>query len=266
MAYVKLKFFSFLLILFGFWATAQNDPWISDDQIAADSVLMQMNDMVRSDTVPVDDQITDNSLTERNIGTDFRNRYKSGDFDYEQKQPRKSIWQRIKERLQEILKSIFGDVDFSSADNITKTALRIFAVLLLAFLLYFLIRYVLGKEGRLFFARKNSQNNLNSGDLHEDIHEINFQQVIAKAESDGDYRSAVRYRFLWVLKLLADKKLIMWNREKTNRDYVREIAHLNIHSGFKEVAHIFDHVWYGEFKLTKEHYEQVRKKFDQLKF
>ncbi len=249
----------------GFWATAQDDPWYSDEQYAADSVLAQMHDMVRSDTLIADEQITDNSITQRNISTDFRDRYKSADFDYEQKQPRKSVWQRIKERIQKILKSIFGDVDLSNADDITKAALRIFAVLLLAFLLYFLIRYVLGKEGRLFFSKKNSES-LNSGDLHEDIHEINFQQVISRSESEGDFRSAVRYRFLYVLKLLADKNVIVWNREKTNKDYVREIDNLNIQSGFKEVAHIFDHVWYGEFVLNKEHYDQVRKKFEALKF
>ena len=41
---------------------------------------------------------------------------------------------------------------------------------------------------------------------------------------------------------------------------------MDIQDGFKEAAYIFDHVWYGEFELNKEHYADIRLKFEQLKF
>jgi hypothetical protein len=67
-------------------------------------------------------------------------------------------------------------------------------------LLYFIIKYILGKDGNFIFGKKNKKLNLNVEELHENIHEINFPESIAKFELAHDYRSAVRISSCLFLK------------------------------------------------------------------
>ena len=98
-------------------------------------------------------------------------------------------------------------------------------------------------------------------ELHENIHEINFQESIKDYERNRDFRYAVRYQFLWVLKILADKNIIEWNPEKTNRDYMSEIKEKQLQGKFRDATKIFDYVWYGEFEIDENSYHKMKEKW-----
>ena len=121
------------------------------------------------------------------------------------------------------------------------------------------------RKGNLFFAKKNTKLEIPVEDVVENIHEVDFPETIAKYERQRDYRSAVRYHFLWILKQLTDKKIIEWNPEKTNKDYIAEIQKADIKQGFKEIALIFDYVWYGEFKIDELKYRELEYKYKGLR-
>ena len=81
----------------------------------------------------------------------------------------------------------------------------------------------------------------------------------------GDYRSAVRYQFLFILKKLSDKKLINWNPEKTNKDYAAELKAPHLKNDFSNLSYIFDYVWYGEFSIEEQSYQKFKNKYQAFK-
>jgi len=98
---------------------------------------------------------------------------------------------------------------------------------------------------------------------HVDIHEIEFVDEITLAERAGNYRKAVRLRYLNCLRDLSDKGLIMWRINKTNYEYYYELGtYESLSEEFHGVLRIFEDVWYGEFTLSEEEYSEATQQFD----
>jgi hypothetical protein len=98
----------------------------------------------------------------------------------------------------------------------------------------------------------------------ENIHEIEFDKDIRDAEKDGDYRKAVRLYFLKVLKNLSDNEMIYWDPNKTNYQYIYEVKGTNIHTPFVKCVNIFDNVWYGEYPIDVNYYNNNKALFEEL--
>jgi len=94
-------------------------------------------------------------------------------------------------------------------------------------------------------------------DYIEDIEEVDTEDGYAQALREGDYRSAIRMHFLKILQLLTRKDIINWQPEKTNRDYTREIIDAPKRSAFKNVARIYENVWYGNHDIDKAQFEEL---------
>lgn len=258
----KNCFFYFLLISSVLSAQDdENDLPPGVEQI--DSVVgMNYKDMYPSDSVLTDGYTTSNTFFPKNLDPNLKNKYKGQEFDYTTIKPRETLWDRIKRRIAELLKSIFGEVDVQKTGDITMVVLRLFAIILGAFVLYVLISYLLGKEGNLFFSKKNKKLQIHDENLNENIHEINFPEEILRFEKEGNYRYAVRYQFLKTLKNLSDKNLVDWVPEKTNRDYITEINNSTQKENFRELVRIFDYVWYGEFDINLNNYNHFKETFN----
>lgn len=94
-------------------------------------------------------------------------------------------------------------------------------------------------------------------DYIEDIEEVDTEDGYAVALREGDYRSAIRMHFLKILQLLTRKDIINWQPEKTNRDYTREILDAAKRTAFKNVARIYENVWYGNHSIDKSQFEEL---------
>ncbi|MBU4537369.1 MAG: DUF4129 domain-containing protein [Weeksellaceae bacterium] len=227
-----------------------------------DSVAVSFDEeMISTDSVLKLRQPTDHVISPKTFQPKFQSKYQGEEFDYTTVKPRESLWQKVEKLIKRIIEAIFGDIDPNKTSGYAGNIMRFFAIVIIGFVLYFLIRFLLNKDGNFFFSKKNRKMNVASQDLHENIHEINFPETIDSFERQKDYRSAVRYRFLLVLKNLADKKLIAWNPEKTNRDYFAELKNAGLKENFKELVYIFDNVWYGEFEINESNYNHFKEKF-----
>lgn len=98
----------------------------------------------------------------------------------------------------------------------------------------------------------------------DQLQNIGFEQQIATAESQGNYRLAVRLHFLWILKKLINKDFIKFHIKKTNIDYCNELADNEHFTDFSSVSKYYNYVWYGEFAIDTEKYEQIKSSFQQL--
>ena len=226
-----------------------------------DSTATSYDPQFYTDSLLLEKPTTNNTVFPKNFEEKFQTKYRGAEYDYTTIKPRESLWEKIQKRIRKILESIFGKVDPNKTGQYAEIFIRIFAVIIIGFVLYFLIKFLLGKDGNFFFSKKNKKFNIENQDLHENIHEINFNEAILKFESQQEYRFAIRYQFPMLLKQLPDKKLINWNPEKTNKDYLSELKTKELKMGFKELAYIFDYVWYGEFQVDEEHYQNFKQKF-----
>lgn len=93
---------------------------------------------------------------------------------------------------------------------------------------------------------------------------VNWDQKIKEAFLQKEYRLAVRYHFLSLLKSLSRHKLIAWKSEKTNYDYIREIKQEKIKTDFIELSELYEAVWYGDFPISKQDYHQIDDEFSHL--
>ena len=93
------------------------------------------------------------------------------------------------------------------------------------------------------------------------IHELNFDQLIAEAIEKRYFRRAVRLFYLKSLKSMTDKNLIDWRPYKTNYDYQLELNKTPLEEPFSELTYLFNHVWYGNFELNEELFGDAKRQF-----
>jgi hypothetical protein len=256
----------FLFITTGFSFAQESQPPTTIETVVVDSLSEEhYRGMNRADSVLVKKPITENMVYPKKIKENIQSRYKGNEFDYSTSKPRESFWEKLQRKIIKIIESIFGKTSLSSSENIANVAIRLFAIVVVGFLLYFIVKYLLGKNGSFIFGKKNKKLDISEKELHENIHEINFPESIAQFENNGEYRSAIRYQFLYILKKLSDKKIIVWNPEKTNKDYVAELKDQHLKNEFSKLSYIFDYVWYGEFGIDKEGYSRFKQQYQSFK-
>lgn len=208
---------------------------------------------------------TDNILYEKKFQKNFQKKYESSEFDYSLTKPKESLWQKIKRKIAEFLSEVFKDIKINKINTSLNSILNILAFLVVFGGVFFLFRFLFGKEGNWFFSKKNKNINLQSRNIDENIHELNFSELIANFEKQQDFRSAIRYHFLHVLKLLTDARKIEWNSEKTNKEYLKELKKDILYNEFKTLVYVFDNVWYGEFLVSSEMYNTIKQSFIKAK-
>ena len=93
---------------------------------------------------------------------------------------------------------------------------------------------------------------------------VNWEQKIKEAHLQKEYRLAVRYHYLSLLKGLSRHKLIAWKSEKTNYDYIREIKYDKIKTDFIDLSELYEAVGYGDFPIAKQDYHQIDDEFARL--
>jgi hypothetical protein len=131
-----------------------------------------------------------------------------------------------------------------------------------------LIWYLAVNDAGIFRSRpKSIDPESESGEMPENIFEINYEKEIDKAISNADYRLAVRLLFLRLLKNCADKNIIQYKQEKTNLDYLMQLYNTSYYSHFFRLTRDYEYTWYGQFELNREKFDLIKtdfEKFDQL--
>lgn len=122
-----------------------------------------------------------------------------------------------------------------------------------------------------FWGRKSGREF--SGDTYEvpDAIGRNWEQLTAEAEGSGNYRMAIRCRFLGLLEGLNNKELISFAPEIANSIYLRELRknlppmeQQDLSALFLRIVHWYEYVWYGEMPVQKEQYDVVKNNIQEL--
>jgi len=96
----------------------------------------------------------------------------------------------------------------------------------------------------------------------DNIFEIDFEKEIDKAVNAENFRMAVRLMYLRTLKDLSNHNLISYTHEKTNSDYLFQLASLSsYYKNFFRLTRNFEYIWYGQFELSQESFAIIQNDF-----
>jgi hypothetical protein len=109
--------------------------------------------------------------------------------------------------------------------------------------------YVLLREPRNRKFNKPKPTLVTLDNLEDHIHETDLERYIREALEQGNYNLAVRIYYLQIIKDLSLKNLIVWKRDKTNRDYCIEMGSNDLGNDFKRCTFMFELAWYGNTPL-----------------
>lgn len=177
------------------------------------------------------------------------------DFRYEVNPYRQNtFWDKIRYYLGQFLNTLFSD---KGPGPYIRTLILI-VVLALA-----VIKLVDG-NAQWFFGKESKSREGTVRLLEEDIAGADLMNLADIAHREGNLRLCIRYHYLHLLKELDAKGFISWHKDKTNRDYLREIRQTDIRSLFQVQTFVFDYVWYGNFEIDEVHYQTVQQGFQNL--
>lgn len=194
----------------------------------------------------------------------FRN---NPDFDYDVvKSAAPDWWISFKNWLGNIVLKffewLFGVEKAAGAFNVF---LQILPYLLLIILLFILIKFFLSVNARAVMHAKKNQSIVALSEEEHIIKNEDIQQLIAAALTQKDYRLAVRYYYMYMLQLMSEKELIVWELQKTNEDYTRELKQQELMMPFAAITRLYNYFWYGEFPIDESKFKKAEIKFLSLK-
>jgi len=130
-------------------------------------------------------------------------------------------------------------------------------------LVFLILKMATGDD---IFARRNRKlkpatADINLEEIEENLEEAELEDPIRQAAGAGNFALAVRLYYLSILKELSLKKRIRWKRDKTNGEYMRELAGSPLFGQVQEATLIFERVWYGQVELGRDDFLQMENKF-----
>ena len=172
-------------------------------------------------------------------------------YDYYHAKPEsESFWNMLRWSIRQLLSEYFR---LDLTEKQAKITFWIIAALIVAgiFLLFYFFRpswFYINKKRKITFGVED-----------EDIHALDFEQLIKNALKSEQYAEAIRWKYLQLLKTLHSKELISWDAHKTVIEYVYEIKQPDLKSKFKEVSQLFLYYRYGNFEASRENWEEFSK-------
>jgi len=174
------------------------------------------------------------------------------DFDYEKEDPETNSF------LNNLIRFLFKKLyDHPNMVAFIRIMFYVFMVLVLAIA----VIKLLGINPMKVFSRQQKHNKLNFEAGDENIHDLNLDQLINDAAESGNFRLAVRYFYMKVLKTLNNNHLINWKSGKTNADYLSEMERHPLHEQFRKLTFMYEYIWYGDFKISKPVYQEAKPDF-----
>tara|TARA_B100001146_G_C16200619_1_gene444322 strand:+ start:4191 stop:4955 length:765 start_codon:yes stop_codon:yes gene_type:complete len=220
---------------------------------------------LKPDKAPVVQYDSTEGLQPLSLDRDMLERYK-GDTDYQYIEitAEDNWWTRFKRWVSrwwnQFLRWLFG----GEVSGFWAVLVRALPYLIIAGIVIFVIwLFYKLNPGTKFFTPKEKPEVFFTEE-EEIIRSKDIKKLIAQALEQKDYRGAVRYYYLFILKELSERELIDYEFDKTNADYLQELIATQLKQGFQRVTKLYDYIWYGNFSVTESDYRKAESTFVQL--
>ena len=214
---------------------------------------------------PIQDSLyTDTEPLDVREYKNLKDKYSDGDFIYERNAEQSGWWTRFKKWLSDIFKDLFDLNTDASASNFTEMALKIFYVVIFLLVVFFIVKAIINKEGNWVFGKSSDKSIIPITDVENNIHATDFNALIQEAEASGNFRLAIRFYYLWLLKTLSEAEVIAYDVEKTNSDYFNEMTSEVIKKEYLYTSYLYNYIWYGEFDIDENQFNKAKNAFNKF--
>jgi hypothetical protein len=176
-------------------------------------------------------------------------------YDREFRPQAPSLWQRFKQWLFDKFIQALGNENTS---DLLRWSIYIFCGIVILYVILKLTNtsirgliYGEAQRGRTAFTESE-----------ENIHQLDFAALLKEAVAGGQYNRAVRLHYLQTLKNLSDKNLIDWRINKTNHDYLQELAKTELAPAFRSLTILFEYICYGDFQMNGADFAEASARFN----
>lgn len=190
--------------------------------------------------------------------------------EYQKPEPQsESAFQQWLRKILESLEGLFpkasGAPSFSGMPALAavlQVLLIIGAFAIVAFLLYKLVPLLFPHMKRARKPKKRERVILGEA-IAENATARDLFEEAERLARDGNMRGAIRKGYVALLCDLSDRKVIGLARNKTNRDYVRDVrSRRELHPLMRSVTDIFERHWYGFQQSDEEDWARFREEYD----
>ena len=218
------------------------------------------------EAVSVKDSLTvdRNTIEPTRFPENFKDDYKGEEYIYERTVDTEGWFTKFKRWLSELIKNWFDVQSDTSASEITQLLINLFYIFIIIAVIYIIVRAIMNGEGRWVFGKSSDKKVIPVEDLEQNIHSVDFKKEIAKHAAAGDFRLAIRYYYLFILKKLTDSGSIEYDVEKTNADYLNELSFSAYQDDFGHTSYLYNYIWYGEFPVDATGFEKAKVPFERL--
>ena len=192
-------------------------------------------------------------LNERQINS-YKNK-KAFNYNVEEAGP--SLYEQISEWINRVLRKFFSWFfdDVETPVGFFMLFLNTLPYIIAVIVLYLMINFFLKINSKNILNGQTNKNIIQIEDDEELLNSKDLPRLIKLAENDKDYRLATRYQYVLLLQKLSNREYILWEQQKTNEDYIKELALKNIQADFENITRFYDFVWYGNFKVNEQEYQ-----------
>lgn len=219
------------------------------------STIFSQNDSI---VLPIDENSV---LQERRMYEDLKEKYTGDEFNYE------TNTGESKNLLARFIKWLFQGIGDAVGINISPNTLLVLEYIIYGLMgilvIYLLIRIFINEKFNSIFTKK-AKAILDIDLTEQHIEVIDLDSLMSAALKNKDYRLAIRYQYLKILKQLSQKEIIEWHFDKTNVDYEKEIGESKLRNDFKKVSYLYEYIWYGEQIIDEVGYTNASFSFTQL--
>lgn len=128
-------------------------------------------------------------------------------------------------------------------------------------MIYLIVKAIINKEGQWIFGKNSNKRTVYYSDIEKNIHLLDFEKLIKESLESGEKRAAIRYYYLWLLKIMAQNNYIEWDIEKTNSDYLYELQRPAHREEFTYLSYLYNYIWYGEFEIDETTFNKAQSRF-----
>lgn len=177
------------------------------------------------------------------------------DLDYDRTLQHENLWwDRFLRWLQRVLWKVFGNKAGAAVfSNFHWIVLATTVGLLGWFFRGYLLSGVFGIGAK--HARQVTE-------IEENIEELDLEPLLREAENRANWRLALRYQWLKVLRRLVDEGRIKWQPRFTDADYLAQLKDPALRATFSELSFVFKWVWYGDAPMDAERYRRLKPAFE----
>ncbi|SHM96669.1 DUF4129 domain-containing protein [Chitinophaga sp. CF418] len=127
-----------------------------------------------------------------------------------------------------------------------------------------LLLYLYLRQNGYLFKRKKPDIDKTVKLTEEELDVETYHQQIEQAISSGTFRVAVRLLYLQTLRVLVDKGILTYSREKTNAAYLRSLVSTPWYKTFATLTLDYEYIWYGEMPVNNEQFNIIHRQFRQF--